>query len=186
MIKFGHKIKTVEGGKKYFVTSDLHFWHKNILKFCNANRPYETVEDMNRGLIDHWNSVVGVDDEVLHLGDFSFKGKEATQQILDQLNGNITFVLGNHDRVLRDQIPRLNTSDYLEFRFNNTKVCAMHFHISNFNQQGRGAVMIFGHSHGNYQPEGRTLDCGWDNHGRILPLQEAIDICLSKEIHCLI
>lgn len=183
MIKFGNKIRTVEGGVNYFVTSDLHFYHKGILKFCQDTRPYKDVEEMNQGLIDHWNSVVGENDEVLHLGDFSFKGKEATQEILNQLNGNITFVLGNHCKVFRNSLD-VKAVDYLEFRFNGTKVCAMHFHISNFNQQGRGAVMIFGHSHGNYQPLGRTLDCGFDNHGRILPLQEAIDFCLERDIYC--
>lgn len=183
MINFGQKIRTENTDKKYWVTSDLHFWHKGVLGFCPDTRPWENVEEMNEGLINHWNSLVGVNDEVLFLGDFSFKAKDATLEILGQLNGNITFVYGNHDRVLRDQI-KVKGHDYLEFRYNGTKVCAMHFHISNFNQQGRGAVMWFGHSHGSYQPEGRTMDCGWDAHGRILSMDEAIEICLAKPIHC--
>ena len=183
MIKFGQKIRTEGGDVKYHVTSDLHFFHKGVLGFCPSTRPWGSVEDMTEGLIAHWNSVVGEEDEVLHLGDFSFKAKEATESILSRLNGNITFVYGNHDRVLRDQI-KVGGVDYLEFRYNGTKVCAMHFHISNCNQQGRGSVMLFGHSHGSYSPEGRTLDCGWDAHGRILPMEEAIQMCLDKPIHC--
>lgn len=184
MIKFGQKIRTVEGGKRYFVTSDLHFYHNAILRFCPDTRPWQSAEEMNDAIIEHWNSVVGVDDEVLHLGDFSFKAKEATEAILARLNGNITFVLGNHDRPLRDQIGGLNTYDYLEFRFNDTKVCAMHFPISSWNSQSRGSVMIHGHTHGSFQGKGRILDCGWDVNGRIIELQEAIDICLAKDIYC--
>lgn len=183
MINFGQKIRTENSDKKYWVTSDLHFFHKGVLVFCPDTRPWKDVEEMNQNLIDHWNSVVSVEDEVLHLGDFSFKAKEATQSILARLNGNIPFVYGNHDRVLRDQF-KVNGKDYLEFRYNGTKVCAMHFHISNWNQQGRGSVMLFGHSHGSYKPEGRTMDCGWDAHGRILSMDEAIQMCLDKPIHC--
>ncbi len=184
MIKFGQKIRTENSDVKYWVTSDLHFFHAGVLKFNPDTRPFDNVDDMHTGLINHWNSVVGENDVVLHLGDFSFKGKEATESILEQLNGNIVFILGNHDKAIRNQIQTPHKYDYLEFRYNGTKVCAMHFHISNWNQQGRGAVMLFGHSHGSYHPEGRTMDCGWDAHGRILSMDEAIQMCLEKPIHC--
>ena len=183
MIKFGQKIRTTDSNVNYFVTSDLHFYHRGILNFCKDTRPYNDVDEMNEGLIEHWNSLVGVNDEVLHLGDFSFKGKEATQEILDQLNGNITFVLGNHCKVFRDSLP-IKSVDYLEFRFNGTKVCAFHFPISSWNQQGRGSVHLYGHTHGSFQGEGRCVDVGFDNWGKIIPLQEAIDFCLEREIYC--
>lgn len=185
MIKFNNKIIHEEGGcTNYFVTSDLHFHHKNILKFCNESRPYSTVEAMNEGLIEHWNSIIGEDDVVLHLGDFSFKGKEATEYILSRLNGNIVFVLGNHDKVLRSSIGGLTAYDYLEFRFNGVKVCCSHYPITCWNQQGRGSVQLFGHVHGSYEGIGRQIDVGFDAHGRILTLQEAIDMCLDKDIYC--
>ncbi len=184
MIKFGQKIRTENSAAKYWVTSDLHFFHAGVLKFNPDTRPFTDVNKMHKGLIKHWNSVVGENDVVMHLGDFSFKGKEATESILEQLNGNIVFILGNHDKAIRNQIQTPHKYDYLEFRYNGTKVCAMHFHISNWNQQGRGAVMLFGHSHGSYHPEGRTMDCGWDAHGRVLSMDEAIQMCLEKPIHC--
>ena len=51
-------------------TSDTHFGHNNIIKFCK--RPWKTTEEMNEALIERWNSVVKPDDIVFHLGDFAF------------------------------------------------------------------------------------------------------------------
>lgn len=40
----------------YYI-SDLHFGHRAVIGF--DHRPYETVEEMDRALIDNWNSRVG-------------------------------------------------------------------------------------------------------------------------------
>lgn len=49
---------------------DTHFYHKNIIDY--ENRPFKSVEDMNKGLIDTWNSRVKKLDRVFVLGDFCF------------------------------------------------------------------------------------------------------------------
>lgn len=82
-------------GDGLFFTSDTHFGHKHILDFCH--RPYRDVEEHDRALIDNWNSVVGVDDTVFHLGDFGFGGFPFWKQIREQLNGHIILIVGNHD-----------------------------------------------------------------------------------------
>lgn len=76
-------------------TSDLHFGHRNIMKFCN--RPWETVEEMDKALINNWNSVVGKNDIVFDLGDFAFASNSKWKYILNQLNGRHYLILGNHD-----------------------------------------------------------------------------------------
>lgn len=77
-----------------FFTSDTHFGHENIIKFCK--RPYQSVEEMNEALIENWNKVIGKNDTVFHLGDFALGGSTVWNNTLDRLNGKIYLIFGNH------------------------------------------------------------------------------------------
>lgn len=81
---------------KVFVCADLHFSHKNIIKY--EDRPFADTEEMDRKLIENWNSVVDKDDKVYVLGDVAFTSKTRTSYIVQQLNGKKILVMGNHDR----------------------------------------------------------------------------------------
>jgi calcineurin-like phosphoesterase family protein len=94
---------------KIFLTSDQHFNHKNIIKYCD--RPWnsghdengemiitdEDVGKMNQDMIDRWNSVVSPEDTVYHLGDFALGDRKKIPELRSKLNGKIHLVLGNHD-----------------------------------------------------------------------------------------
>lgn len=78
----------------YFI-ADTHFGHANIIKY--EKRPFASVSEMDKMLIQNWNNVVSESDEIFVLGDFSFYNKEKTKEILQQLNGKKTLIMGNHD-----------------------------------------------------------------------------------------
>ena len=82
---------------KIFITADHHFHHKNIIEYCG--RPFKTVEEMDRIMIEKWNNKVGKDDLVIHLGDFALGNKEKVKETREKLNGTIVLIKGNHDRV---------------------------------------------------------------------------------------
>lgn len=82
-------------GDRVFFTSDTHFYHGNIIRFCN--RPFTDVEMMNETIISNWNGTVGQDDVVFHLGDFCLGGSAEWTKMLDRLNGKIYLIMGNHD-----------------------------------------------------------------------------------------
>lgn len=84
-----------EETKHLFFTSDSHWYHTNIIKYCN--RPFSSIEEMNEKLIQYWNETISNDDIVFHLGDFAFCGPTKTQEIKEQLNGRIILIKGNHD-----------------------------------------------------------------------------------------
>lgn len=76
---------TFENGNNIFFSSDLHFGHKNIIKYCT--RPFESVEEMNKKLIENWNSVVTNDDTVFFLGDAGFGSVTKICECVKRLNG---------------------------------------------------------------------------------------------------
>ena len=90
-----------------FVIGDCHFWHSNIIKYCN--RPWwkkdesgfdiPDVEKMNEEMIKIWNSVITSDNQTVYVnGDFCFGNRVKVKEIFDRLNGRKRIVLGNHDR----------------------------------------------------------------------------------------
>jgi calcineurin-like phosphoesterase family protein len=53
---------------------------------------------MDKAMIEAWNKVVGPKDLVVHLGDFFMYTKNNyARDIINQLNGRILLVMGNHD-----------------------------------------------------------------------------------------
>lgn len=77
-----------------FFISDTHFGHKNIIKHCS--RPYETVEEMDEGLIEKWNRKVGKIDTVYIIGDFVWN-KSKVPYYAERLKGKKILIAGNHD-----------------------------------------------------------------------------------------
>ena len=82
---------------KIWITSDHHFGHANIIKYCN--RPFKNVDVMNTIMIYRWNEAVSKDDLVIHLGDFALLSKSGTMLsfIRNFLNGTIIIIKGSHD-----------------------------------------------------------------------------------------
>lgn len=80
-----------------FVTSDHHFGHARIIEL--AERPFASLDAMHGELIAAWNSVVGPDDVVLHLGDLALANREESIGITAALNGRKLLVPGNHDTI---------------------------------------------------------------------------------------
>ena len=76
-------------------TADLHFGHKNIIRYCN--RPFVDVPQQDAKQIENWNADVNEFTETIVVGDFAFASFERQKQILKQLKGRKVLVRGNHD-----------------------------------------------------------------------------------------
>lgn len=150
---------------KWF-TSDLHFSHKNIVKFTNRGKD-TTQEEHDEWLIELWNSQVKNGDLVYHLGDFSFATKiNDFLSVLNRLNGTIHFIKGNHDREELFVKANVHWLHYKEINLKGEtyKTVLFHFPIGSWHKQAKGSIHLHGHSHGNYlDSRGKMLDVGLDS-----------------------
>lgn len=116
-----------EKSKTTWFTSDTHFFHNNVIRYCD--RPFKNVKEMHKALIDNWNKYVKPEDTVIHLGDFSMTVKSSViKELRDQLNGTIVLVKGNHD--LKDRELRqagFIVFDRLVMTIANKKVLISHY-----------------------------------------------------------
>lgn len=78
-----------------FLIADTHFGHSNIINYCD--RPFVTIEEMDRQLIEKWNQTVSKNDVIYHLGDFALGNMTKVAEYRKQLNGKIFLIQGNHD-----------------------------------------------------------------------------------------
>lgn len=157
--------------KEIWFTSDLHVDHKNVIEYCN--RPW-TFEQQREEIVSRWNSRVGLMDDVYHLGDFVFAGSKKLSWVLElikELNGNITFIRGNHcqdnlwQRIADANITHIKEiCHYKEIKVENTKVVMCHYPMEVWNQNHHGSWHLHGHCHGSLPPRGKRLDVGIDNH----------------------
>jgi len=153
-----------------YITSDIHFSHKNIMSFCPVTRARfkNDVDYMNEQIVNEWNAVVTPKDHTYILGDVAFCNKDKAVEFVKRLNGSKTLIVGNHDKKLIQhkefQDCFVDWQDYYSINVNGTKVVMFHYPIAEWDQMHRGSVHFHGHVHGGRTGlEGsRAMDVGMD------------------------
>jgi calcineurin-like phosphoesterase family protein len=135
--------------EKWFI-SDTHFFHENIIQFCG--RPFANAELMNEALVANWNSVVGPNDYVYHLGDVacgysSFTNRELSE-LLHSLNGRKRLIVGNHDPIKSTVIQNCFEKIELWKGFKEHNFTASHMPLREGGFRD-GAFNVHGHIHNN-------------------------------------
>jgi calcineurin-like phosphoesterase family protein len=176
-------------GQKLWFTSDTHYNHANI---CSATtkwtdpvtcREFKSLEHMNARIVGNINEVVGQDDILFHLGDWSFGGFEQIEILRNQIVcKNIHIITGNHDHHIendREGIQSLFSSvnKYLNLNvkwnvgtplMGEQRFALMHFPIASWDNMARGAIHLHGHVHfpSNIRiGMGKMMDVGCDGNG---------------------
>ena len=175
---------------KHWITSDLHFGHANIMKFCPVTRAgFTDTDHMREQMISEWNRDVAPEDETFILGDFAFLPAKDAVDILRRLNGTKILIEGNHDRkMLNDPSFRREFKEvhqYLRYNHDGQVVIMLHYPILEWDQMHRGSVHFYGHVHG--KPTGlekyRARDVAFDATGRVVSnLDMMIADALTGEI----
>ena len=177
---------------KIFFTSDNHWNHANIHKFCPQTRPDADVDVMDRKMISQWNYQVSPEDTVWMLGDVFFCKADKAKRIMNQLNGIKHLILGNHDRIIESdksiQDMFASIHKYKEIVISRTTLCLFHYPIAEHNKCHYGSYHLHGHIHNRVSGvNGRILNVCVDSSemaeiGRPYKLYswEEVDRVLSK------
>ena len=190
-------------GQKLWFTSDTHYNHANI---CSATtkwtdpvtcREFKSLEHMNAHLIGNINEVVGQDDILFHLGDWSFGGFEQIEIFRNQIVcKNVHIITGNHDHHIENDregcqslFSSVNKYLNLVVKWNvgtplmdEARFALMHFPIASWDNMARGAIHLHGHVH--FEPRlrigaGKMMDVGVDGNG-LYPIQMSEVLRLMK------
>ncbi len=143
----------------YYFTADEHYNHANVIRFCD--RPFETVDEMNKQLIENHNEVVTDSDTTIHAGDFAFGSRKKVQSIIDQLNGNHIFLNGSHDKWLKG---RKSINQIWEQRISKQLVVICHYCMRTWAASHYNSWHLYGHSHGQLPSIGKSHDIGVDSN----------------------
>lgn len=163
-----------------YFTSDSHFGHKNICRGTTEwkelepgsshqnTRDFNTLDEMNYALIKGINDYVGPDDELWHLGDWSFGGFDNIKKFRDQIVcQKIRLVYGNHDHHIernKDGIQGIfkSVQYYKELSIEGQKIILLHYGMRVWNHSHKGTIHLFGHSHDTLPSHGKSMDVGVD------------------------
>ena len=142
-----------------FFTADMHFGHKNIIKYCN--RPFTDAAEMDAEIIRRCNEVVKPDDTLYILGDIGFLPVWEQIERINQMNGKKILLWGNHDvkgRKERAELVRccFNWSyDLLRIKATAPdgtgmmrKIVLCHYAMRVWDGSFNGSWHLYGHSHG--------------------------------------
>ena len=179
----------LDKGQRVFLTSDTHYGHSNICRATSnwgddsKTRDFKSLDHMNSVLVDSINSMVGENDVLFHLGDFSFGGFDKIGEFRSRiLCKNIHLVLGNHDHHIernkdgvRSLFASVNHYVSLDLRrpgngpeMDKFSMILCHFPIASWDGMNDGRIHLHGHVH--LAPlhkiaEGRAMDVGADGNG---------------------
>lgn len=162
--------------KVIYFTSDHHFGHKNIIKYCN--RPFSSVEEMDSIMIERWNQVVKPNDMVYHLGDFTLNNRDKAIEYFSKLNGKV-YIVKNPSHHDKNWI-KFNSFSYTTITTTNVMSSVMyidpittirygiktivmcHFPMLEWEGSHHGSIHFHGHSHGNIPNRENFIDVGVD------------------------
>ena len=195
----------IENDKKVWITSDTHYNHTNICRGVtkwrmpdglipeSQTRDFINLDKMNASIVNNINEVVGQDDVLIHLGDWSFGGFEQIEELRNRIIcKEIHLIFGNHDHHIvnnRENCQRYFASSqwFLQASYMGETLELMHYPIASWNGLRKGRIHLHGHCHlPNHKKfgNGRRMDVGMDGNPDFAPyeLKRLINDMKKREV----
>lgn len=157
-----NKTRATFSSHRTWFTADTHYGHRGVLKM--ENRPWDDIARHDDDLIYAHNSTVRPGDEVFHLGDFAMNASaERCQEIFSRLKGNLHLVIGNHDGPRHLALGWASAPEMLRtIHLDGIRLVLCHYGMRTWSGAWRGALHLYGHSHGKLTGTSRSCDVGVD------------------------
>lgn len=174
-----------------FVSSDLHFDHKNIIQY--ADRPFENKHEMNEALIERHNSVVTPIDNVIFLGDIAFCNDTKATKYVSRMNGvHKRLIVGNHD-FQKKKVKQMGFQDYSNaihlvgvIEQDDFVLVLTHFPMGNLPERddlGRIIFNVHGHTHNQEEESIRHINVSVEHHDYTpINIKDIIRIAYSRSL----
>ena len=194
----------IDKNKNVFITSDTHYGHSNICRGTtnwrlpdgsipvDQTRDFETIEKMNDTIVNNINSMVGQDDVLIHLGDWSFGGFDNIKKFRERIIcKEIHIILGNHDHHIlnnKENVRELfnSVSEYNALKYLDSTFVLFHYPITSWNGLHKGDIHLHGHVHLSNDKKfgrGKKMDVGVDgNNLKPYSIKEIIELMNEREI----
>ena len=128
-----------------YFTADLHLGHNAIIGM--QDRPFATVEQMNKALIDNYNAVVRKNDTVYILGDICHRVTvDKANEFISKLNGKKILIKGNHDKVYDPELFE-DIGDFMTISMLGHTFAMMHYPMLSWPKSHHGSFQLHGHVH---------------------------------------
>lgn len=192
---------------KIYVMSDPHYGHTNICEKLSSwinkagTRNFDTVEQMNNAIVESINAIVGPDDILICVGDWSFGGIGNIYTFWSRLVcKNIYIIPGNHDHHIKKDNILPNASfdekpsnlftilpELYKFKYGKETIIYCHYPLEQWEDMDRGAIHIHGHTHhtldnSEINKKYRRIDVGWTIEKPVYLLDDIILQMKNRDI----
>ena len=132
----------------YYI-SDTHLGDLRVFNKCA--RPFASLEEMEKTIVDNWNKKVRKEETVYVLGDLAEDGYKKAIDVYAGLNGHKHLLVGNHDMKMLDEIKESNVFESIDFMTliedGGRKICLCHYPVMDWMEFSRGEYHVYGHIH---------------------------------------
>lgn len=139
----------------YYI-ADTHFHDERVMRM--ARRPFESVDEHDKALIERWNKKVKTDDTVYLLGDVSENNYPGILDILKSLNGKKHLIVGNHDLEMLDSFKESGVFESIEdikfIKDNGRDVILIHYPLMDWRTIIKNSYLVYGHIHNKTEEQG--------------------------------
>ncbi|MFX0033463.1 MAG: metallophosphoesterase, partial [Candidatus Hermodarchaeota archaeon] len=163
-------------------TADFHLSHKNIIDYCN--RPFNSIEEMDKAIIKNLEECVKSSDMLYFLGDLTFK-QTIARDFFERFNDlEIHFIIGNHDSKEVIKLAEkhcISISNLKDIIIEDQSITLCHYAMRVWNKSHFNAWQLYGHSHAGLSPIGKQYDVGVDNNHFFPVSFENLKVIMKKQ-----